>query len=54
MRIAEYYAGEYEKYGYYFWKMMKDVHSEDSRIFRIDVRVAEKKVIVATEGLFLL
>ena len=37
-------SGLYEKYGYSFWKMMKDIHGEDSRVYRIDV--AEKKVIL--------
>ena len=27
-------TGLYEKYGYTFWKMMKDIHGEDSRIYR--------------------
>lgn len=30
-------TGLYEKYGYSFWKMMKDMHGEDSRIYRINV-----------------
>lgn len=30
-------AGLYEKYGYSFWKMMKDIGGEDSRIYRTDV-----------------
>ncbi|MCR4656118.1 MAG: GNAT family N-acetyltransferase [Lachnospiraceae bacterium] len=30
-------TGLYEKYGYGFFKIMKDVSGEDSRIYRIDV-----------------
>ncbi|MBQ9234338.1 MAG: GNAT family N-acetyltransferase [Lachnospiraceae bacterium] len=30
-------TGLYEKYGYSFWKTMKDMHGEDSRVYRIDV-----------------
>ena len=30
-------TGLYEKYGYSFWRMMKDMHGEDSRVYRIDV-----------------
>ena len=30
--------GLYEKYGYYFWKMMKDFRGEESRVYRIDLR----------------
>ena len=29
--------GLYEKYGYQFWRIMKDIHGEDSRIYRIAV-----------------
>lgn len=34
--------GLYEKYGYSFWKTMKDVHGEDSRVYRIDLMRKEK------------
>jgi RimJ/RimL family protein N-acetyltransferase len=44
-------TGLYEKYGYCFWKMMKDIHGEDSRVYRIDV--TEIKEILCTERLFL-
>ena len=27
-------TGLYEKYGYSFWKTMKDVNGEDSRVYR--------------------
>ena len=30
-------TGLYEKYGYSFWKMMKDVEGGDSRVYRIDI-----------------
>ena len=30
-------TGLYEKYGYQFWKIMKDVHGEDSRVYRTDI-----------------
>ena len=29
--------GLYEKYGYSFWKMMKNVEGGDSRVYRIDI-----------------
>lgn len=29
--------GLYEKYGYSFWKMMKDIHGEDSRIYKNEI-----------------
>lgn len=30
-------TGLYEKYGYSFWKLMKDVNGEDSRVYRNDI-----------------
>ena len=39
--------GLYEKYGYSFWKNMKDMHGDDSRVYR--VHVGEK--ILETERL---
>lgn len=30
-------TGLYEKYGYRFWKMMKDINGEDSRVYIIDI-----------------
>lgn len=30
-------TGLYEKYGYTFYQMMKDIGNEDSRVYRIDV-----------------
>lgn len=29
--------GLYEKYGYVFWKMMKNIHGEDTRVYRIEI-----------------
>lgn len=34
-------TGLYEKYGYYFWKTLKDIHGKDSRVYRNDVTTAE-------------
>lgn len=31
-------TGLYEKYGYSFYQMMKDMQGEDSRIYRIDIK----------------
>ena len=31
-------TGLYEKYGYSFYQIMKDMHGENSRIYRIDVK----------------
>ncbi len=31
-------TGLYEKYGYSFWKIMKDMHGEDSRVYRRNTR----------------
>lgn len=30
-------TGLYEKYGYSFYRMMKDMHGEDSRVYRREV-----------------
>ena len=30
-------TGLYEKYGYRFWKMMKDINGGDSRVYRNDI-----------------
>lgn len=30
-------TGLYEKYGYSFYGMMKDMHGEDSRVYKIDI-----------------
>ena len=32
--------GLYEKYGYTFYKMMKDMNGEDSRVYRREVHAA--------------
>lgn len=39
-------TGLYEKYGYSFWKMMKDMHGEDSRVYRINMccQITDDKV----------
>ena len=31
-------TGLYETYGYYFYQIMKDIHGEDSRVYRNDVK----------------
>ena len=30
-------TGLYEKYGYSFWKMMKNIEGGNSRVYRIDI-----------------
>lgn len=30
-------TGLYEKYGYHFWKKMKDVGGEDNRVYKMDI-----------------
>ena len=30
-------TGLYEKYGYQFWKIMKDAYGEDSRVYKTDI-----------------
>ena len=30
-------TGLYEKYGYRFWRNMKDIHGEDSRVYITDI-----------------
>ncbi|MBQ1385144.1 MAG: hypothetical protein IIY74_07090 [Firmicutes bacterium] len=30
-------TGLYEKYGYRFWKIMKDVQGDDSRVYKKDI-----------------
>jgi len=34
-------TGLYEKYGYRFWRIMKDVHGEDSRVYKTDIVTAD-------------
>lgn len=41
-------TGLYEKYGYEFWRMMKDVNGEDSRIYRIAVRSMDYGQVIGT------
>ena len=31
-------TGLYEKYGYSFWKTMKDMHGENSQVYRMDIQ----------------
>lgn len=31
-------TGLYEKYGYTFYKIMKDAHGEDSRVYKINIK----------------
>ena len=40
-------TGLYEKYGYSFWKMMKDVNGEDSRIYKKEVE--KRQICQGTE-----
>ncbi len=39
-------TGLYEKYGYQFWKIMKDVHGEDSRVYRTDIATVDYKNVL--------
>ena len=39
-------TGLYEKYGYSFWKMMKDMHGENSRVYRTEIRLLSRKKFV--------
>lgn len=41
-------TGLYEKYGYSFWKMMKDIGGEDSRIYRNDVAAMDYSGVLGT------
>lgn len=41
-------TGLYEKYGYSFWKMMKDVNGEDSRVYRNDIELRKERQIRKT------
>lgn len=40
--------GLYEKYGYSFWKMMKDIHGEDSRVYITDVVTMDYDDVLGT------
>ena len=40
-------TGLYEKYGFSFWKMMKDVNGEDSRIYKKEVE--KRQICQGTE-----
>ena len=39
-------TGLYEKYGYHFWKIMKDVHGEDSRVYKTDIVTTDYKDVL--------
>ena len=41
--------GLYEKYGYSFWKIMKNIHGEDSRVYRIDL-IKKGKMLKTAEN----
>ena len=38
----------YEKYGYSFWKLMKDIGGEDSRVYRTDVVTMDYSDVLGT------
>lgn len=40
--------GLYEKYGYRFWKLMKDVGGEDSRVYRNDIITMDYSSVLGT------
>lgn len=35
-------VGLYEKYGCIFWKTMRKIHGEESRVYRMDTGSAER------------
>ena len=41
-------TGLYEKYGYTFWKMMKDIDGSDSRVYRTDVVTQDYGDVIGT------
>ena len=41
-------AGLYEKYGYRFWKEMKDVNGEDSRVYITDIVTMDYSTVLGT------
>ena len=41
-------TGLYEKYGYRFWKIMKDVHEEDSRVYITDIVTMDYSDVLGT------
>lgn len=41
-------TGLYEKYGYTFWKNMKDIHGEDSRVYVMDIVTPDYSDVLGT------
>ena len=41
-------TGLYEKYGYRFWKIMKDVYGEDSRVYKTDIVTADYRDVLGS------
>ena len=41
-------TGLYEKYGYQFWKIMKDVGGDDSRVYRTDIVSVDYSDVLGT------
>ena len=41
-------TGLYEKYGYSFWKIMKDVGGEDSRVYKTDIVTVDYSDVLGT------
>lgn len=41
-------TGLYEKYGYTFYRIMKDIHNEDSRVYRINIEEKDYSDIIGT------
>lgn len=48
--ISTNHVGLYEKYGYEFWKSMKDIHGEDSRIYRKALQIPCAKTKIRKEN----
>ena len=43
-------TGPYEKYGYIFWKMMKGINGEDSKVYRNDIAQMAYSIELQIEG----
>ena len=41
-------TGLYEKYGYTFWKMMKDINGDDSRVYKTDIVSMDYSEVLGT------
>ncbi len=41
-------TGLYEKYGYHFWKMMKNTEGKESRVYKTDVVTADYRDVLGT------